>query len=203
VGAQIALSLALRVAAGVFVRAGVNASSADPGFPLSGGLVAEIDVGIAGFDETRGRVAYAAVLDRVRALPGVEAASGASIVPFGTSSIDREVTRGSTTMRATFTVVGADYFSALGLPIVAGREFVESESVPRPRSPSRSSISRWLDASFLTRTHWASSCSSRGAMRGPARSYGSSGSFRRCATTFSSRHRRTSMFRSAGTTAAR
>jgi predicted permease len=127
VGAQIALSMALLAAAGVFVRAGMNASSADPGFPLPGGLLAEIDVGIAGLDETRGRAAYAAVLEGVRAVPGVRAASAASLVPFGSVSIDQQVTRGSSTATPTFTVIGASYFAALGLPLVAGREFVESE----------------------------------------------------------------------------
>jgi putative ABC transport system permease protein len=127
VGTQIALSMALLVGAGVFVRAGINVSTADPGFPLPGGMLAEIDVGIAGFDDTRGRAAYAAVLDVIRAVPGVRAASGASMVPFGSVRIDRQVTRGSATMAATFTVIGADYFAALGLPLVAGREFVESE----------------------------------------------------------------------------
>ena len=129
VGGQIALSMALLVGAGVFIRAGINVSSADPGFPLPGGMLAEIDVGIAGLDETRGRAAYAAVLDGVRAVPGVRAASAASMVPFGSVRIDRQVTRGSAsaTATATFTVIGASYFAALGLPLAAGREFVESE----------------------------------------------------------------------------
>jgi predicted permease len=127
VGGQIALSLALLLAAGMFVRAGVTAATSDPGFPLEGGLMAGVDVGIAGLDETRGRAAYAAVLDSLRALPNVQTASVASMVPFGPTRIDRQVRRGAATTTATFTVIGAGYFSALGLPVLAGREFMESE----------------------------------------------------------------------------
>lgn len=127
IGGQIALSLALLLSAGVFVRAGLKAATSDPGFPLEDGLMAGVDVGIGGLDEAQGQAAYAAVLDAVRALPGVRAASVASMVPFGATRVDRQVTRGDTAARATFTVVGAGYFSTLALPLLAGREFTESE----------------------------------------------------------------------------
>jgi predicted permease len=127
VGAQVTLSLALLMAAGMFVRAAAAAAVSDPGFPLEGGVMAEIDAGITGFDESKGRAAFSAVIDRIRAIPNVRAASGASMVPFGTTSIDLQVTRGSATATATFTVTGAEYFSALGLPLVAGRGFTEAE----------------------------------------------------------------------------
>jgi predicted permease len=127
VGTQLALSLALLVSAGMFLRAATSAATTDPGFPLSGGLLAEIDVGLIGADERQGRAAYAGVLDAVRAIPTVRAASVASLVPFGTTRIDRLVTRGEMTTSATYTITGADYFSALDMPLVAGREFLESE----------------------------------------------------------------------------
>jgi predicted permease len=127
VGTQLALSLALLVSAGMFLRAATSAATTEPGFPLSGGLLAEIDVGLIGLDERQGRDAYAGVLDAVRALPTVRAASIASLVPLGNTRIDRPVMRGEMTTSATYTVTGADYFSALRLPLVAGREFLESE----------------------------------------------------------------------------
>ena len=42
VGGQVALSVALLISAGVFLRVSVTAASSDPGFPLSGGLLAEV-----------------------------------------------------------------------------------------------------------------------------------------------------------------
>ena len=52
---QIALSLALLTAAGLFMRGAVKAAVADPGFPLDGGVIANVDAGMAGYDETSGR----------------------------------------------------------------------------------------------------------------------------------------------------
>jgi predicted permease len=123
VGTQVALSLALLVAAGVFARASLNAGASDPGFPLEGGLLAELDPGVAGFDEAEARSAYARVLERVRALPNVRAASMASIVPFGLTSDDRRVRFERAVVSATYTVIGSDYFATLGLPMLSGREF--------------------------------------------------------------------------------
>jgi predicted permease len=123
VGTQVALSLALLISAGAFVRAGANAATREPGFPLAGGLLAAVDARLAGFDEAQGRAAYAAVLEGLRALPGVRAASAASIVPLGPSRDARLVRHNTATAEATFTVVGADYFAALGLPVLSGREF--------------------------------------------------------------------------------
>jgi len=135
VGTQVALSLALLVAAGAFVRAGANAASADPGFALEGGVLAEIDARLARLGEAQGRLAYRNVLERVRALPGVRAASAASIVPFGTSRDTRGVRSATQTFSATFTVIGAGYFATLGLPVLNGREFTgveEQEAAAEP-----------------------------------------------------------------------
>jgi predicted permease len=132
VGTQLALSLALLITAGMFLRAATRAVTTEPGFPLTGGLLAEIDLGLTGADEREGRNTYAKLLDGIRALPNVRAASAASIVPLGQIRIAHRVMYGEATTSATYTVIGADYFSALDLPIVAGREFLESEE----RDPS-------------------------------------------------------------------
>src|SRR5439155_13153198 len=80
---QLALSLALVAAGGLFVRAAINAASADPGFSLDRQLIVSIDPSLAGYDQTRSRNLVRAVLDRVRSTPGVQKASLASVVPFG------------------------------------------------------------------------------------------------------------------------
>ena len=58
---QIALSLTLLTTAGLFMRGAVKAAVADPGFPLDGGVIVNVDAGMAGYDEARGR-------ERARAL---------------------------------------------------------------------------------------------------------------------------------------
>lgn len=91
VTAQVALSLVLVTAAGLFIRGAARAGEADPGFRLDGEVVVELDPSLAGHTEVRARETYRALVERVRALPGVEAASLASIVPFGMFTIARGV----------------------------------------------------------------------------------------------------------------
>ncbi|MBQ01345.1 MAG: hypothetical protein CL477_11750 [Acidobacteria bacterium] len=54
---QVALSLVLLTAGGLFLRGAVAASSSDPGFAFERGLLLETDPGLAGYDEPRGRAA--------------------------------------------------------------------------------------------------------------------------------------------------
>ncbi|MBE3073058.1 MAG: ABC transporter permease, partial [Acidobacteria bacterium] len=90
---QIALSLALLTAAGLFARGAFKASRAEPGFSLDRSVLVSLDPSLAGFDETRGRELYRRLLERARALPGVQTASVASVVPFGDFTEGRRVRR--------------------------------------------------------------------------------------------------------------
>src|SRR5688572_21671494 len=131
---QIALSLLLLAAGGLFMMSAIRTAAADPGFRLEGGVIVEVNPGLAGYDEARGRQAHLALLDRLRALPGVEVSTIASgfaldgfaderdVVPAGTPFEERR--RG---VNATFTVVGRDYARVLGLPMLGGRDFTEAE----------------------------------------------------------------------------
>jgi len=89
--AQIALSLALLTAAGLFTRGAINAAHANPGFSLDNGILVETDASLAGYDEPQGRQVYLNLVERLRALPGVEGASFAYVVPFGLFSDGRQV----------------------------------------------------------------------------------------------------------------
>jgi predicted permease len=141
VTAQVALSLVLVTAAGLFVQGARRAAEADPGFRLDGGVVVELDPSLAGQDQARGRETYRALLDRARGLPGVEAASLASLVPFGMITYGRSVAPagqpidGEGVASAVYNAVGTDYFRALGLDILRGRDFtaVEEEAETGPR----------------------------------------------------------------------
>jgi putative ABC transport system permease protein len=127
VGGQIALSLALLVAAALFVRAGAAAAIADPGYTLQDGLLVQTDLDMIGASPSDGLRTYGALLDRLRELPGVHAATLASVVPFGSFRDGRMITHDSRLMFATYTVVGADYLETLGLKLRAGREFTRIE----------------------------------------------------------------------------
>jgi predicted permease len=141
---QIALSLALLTAAGLFMRGAIKAAAADPGFPLDGGVIANVDAGMAGYDETNGRGALRGILQGVRNTPGVRSASFASLVPFGDYNESQVLQKAGTPAaaagqpaegaHAVLTIVGADYFDTLRLPILRGRGFtsIEEESLNGP-----------------------------------------------------------------------
>jgi predicted permease len=134
---QIGLSLALLATGGLFVRGSLAAANSDPGFRLESGVLFELDPALAGYDTARSQQLYGTVLDRVRALPGVEASSLASTVPFGAFSDSSRVRKAGTPERddagkalgisAEHVRVGSDYFKSLGLTMLRGREFDLSE----------------------------------------------------------------------------
>ena len=67
------------------------------------------------------------MLERLRALPGVDHVTFASTVPFGDMTEGRDVHVGDRKASAIYVIVGADYFKTLGLPMLRGREFTAAE----------------------------------------------------------------------------
>jgi predicted permease len=136
---QIALSLLLVSCGGLFMMSVIRAVTADPGFRLDGGLLVEVDPGLAGYNEARGRQAHLALVDRLRAVPGVEAVTIGSRFPFTGFSDSRDVAPAgaadgrSRSVGAVFTVVGRDYARVLGLAQLSGRDFTDAELVPGSR----------------------------------------------------------------------
>jgi predicted permease len=144
---QIALSLMLLTAGGLFARGALRAASANPGFSYQQELLVSTDPSLVQYDEAHGRGTYRMVLERIRRLPGVEAVGMASSVPFGDihegQSVER-VTGGQTThVEATYRIVGADYFRSLNLSMIRGREFTASEE-DSPTAPATAVIDEWL-----------------------------------------------------------
>jgi putative ABC transport system permease protein len=129
---QLAMSLALVAAGGLFVRAAARAARADFGFPVEGELVVGLDPSLAGYDETRVRSTYRAVLARLRAMAGVEGVSFASTVPLGSMTEGKTVRRNDSDqgVHAIFVVVGSGYFETLRMPMLRGREFTAGEDEP-------------------------------------------------------------------------
>jgi predicted permease len=133
---QVALSLLLLASGGLFLMSALSAATADPGFRLDGGLLVEVDPSLAGYDEARGRQSHLALVDRLRAVPGVEAVTIGSRLPFASIGDSRMVAPAdaadarSRSVGAVFSVVGRDYARALGLPMLGGRDFSDAELAP-------------------------------------------------------------------------
>jgi predicted permease len=133
---QVALSLLLLASGGLFLMSARSASTADPGFRLDGGLLVEVDPGLAGYSEARGRRLHLALVERLRTAPGVEAVTIGSGFPFSGMSDSRDVAPfGITDTRpysdgAVFLAVGRDYARVLGLRMLGGRDFSDAELAP-------------------------------------------------------------------------
>jgi putative ABC transport system permease protein len=91
---QVALTLLILIAAGLMLRTVANLGLIDPGFDPSRVLVASVDLAPAGYEGPRAAQFYRDLLDRLRGLPGVEAASMASALPVmgGEFEVDLGVT---------------------------------------------------------------------------------------------------------------
>jgi predicted permease len=129
---QLALSLGLLAAGGLFARSAFKAASADPGFSYERAILASLDPSVAQMKEPRGREIYRTVLERTRRLPGVEAVALASTVPFGNFHEGRfveriGVPRDPNMNGPTYRVISADYFRSLGLSMIKGRDFTAAE----------------------------------------------------------------------------
>ena len=147
--AQIALSLGLLTAAGLFIRGALIAGSVTTGFKADDTILLEVDASLGGYDQTRSLQLYRAAIDRLAALPGVQSASIASIVPFGFMTINRPVQRAGVkpapnahpataaeglAFNVRWNSIGADYFVTMGLPLLRGRPFTQIEA-ETPDSP--------------------------------------------------------------------
>ncbi len=134
---QVALSLGLLTVAGLFTRSAVRAASANPGFHVDSGAVLDLDPGLIGYDEAKGRDFYDRLVSRIASIPGVEAVSVAGEVPFGDIIIGRDLRAASTDGKAPaapisghYNIIGPDYFKAVGQSLLRGRVFNISE-MPR------------------------------------------------------------------------
>jgi predicted lysophospholipase L1 biosynthesis ABC-type transport system permease subunit len=88
---QVALSLLLLASGGLFLMSALSAATADPGFLLDWGLLVEVHPGLAGYNEARGRQSQLALVDRLRTVPGVEAVTIGSGLPFSSMEDSRDV----------------------------------------------------------------------------------------------------------------
>jgi len=131
--AQIALSLALLVSSALFLRTLRNMSSADPGFRQDHILTASIALGIAGYSDKEADLIEHKLLDRVSALPGIKIAALSNWLPLSFNGRNADVYPEDYTpqLHESHEVRRADvtpgYFSLMGIPLTAGRDFTRDD----------------------------------------------------------------------------
>lgn len=135
---QVALSVVALSGAGLFLRSLRYAEGIDPGFETARLVTLSLDVKETGFSPAAGRAYYARVLDRVRNMPGVQAATLASDAPFiveraRSISVEGQETGTGPNAVALIDVVEPGYFQAVRIPLLRGRGFTDADSEDAPR----------------------------------------------------------------------
>ncbi len=132
---QVALSLVLLVGALLFVVTLRKLQSADTGMHTENVVVAEFDSRRSQIPDDRRAEFERQFLQRLAALPGVEAASPVAIVPMnGNGWNDTVVVDGKPSQTyPNINRVGPDFFKALGIPLLAGRTFSDEDGPGTPR----------------------------------------------------------------------
>jgi predicted permease len=134
---QVALSLLLLVGAGLFLRTLQHVLNLRTELAVRSVLAATVDLGPQSYDPERGLQFYAALHERLRRLPGVKAASSATVRPFsdmGVLSPGRPEGAGEgddVPLRSVTVTPG--FFQTLGIPLLDGRDF---EAADRPGAPA-------------------------------------------------------------------
>jgi putative ABC transport system permease protein len=136
IGAQAALCCVALAYAGLFLRSLQAAYSIDPGFATDQLAMVSFDVRSEGYDEHRGRALQEQLLARVRALPGVQSAELGENRLLGGFRMFRKITPKldivERDLQVGSSMVGPEYFSTAGIPLLEGRPFLPSD---RPGTP--------------------------------------------------------------------
>jgi predicted permease len=140
VAAQIAVTTVLLVTSGLLTRSLIAAQQIGVGFEPSRIAIVSTDFGLIGYNDARAERLYAQALDRIRALPGVEVAALAERTPLSINYnrtnifIDGRHQPGDLKGYVTdATRVSPEYFPALGVALVQGRNFIATDTPKAPR----------------------------------------------------------------------
>ena len=136
---QISLSFVLLAGAGLLLQSLQRIQNASPGFSTQNIVIAGVDLFSAGYDAKRARIFNDQLLDRVRALPGIESAAYARVMPFSYTNystapleVDGYQPAPDEQPTADYDEVEEGYFSTIGIPLISGREFVRTDDENAP-----------------------------------------------------------------------
>jgi putative ABC transport system permease protein len=133
--AETALALTLLVGAGLLIRSFIRLQRVDPGFNPRNVLTAVVTLPLAVYNDAQVRAFYTQFLERARTLPGAQSAAAVSSLPLAGFDTDnsfliegRPAPRPDQQPVAWVSSVSQDYFRAMGMRLVAGREFNERDN---------------------------------------------------------------------------
>ena len=150
--AQLALSLVVLTAGILFLRNLWQSNAISPGFDVRHTLRADVNLPPAAYQDVQRKRAYVdQSLRALAALPGVESAAAARIIPFTdntTFGSELKFTDTGRPVRVEFrwNAVSPDYFRAMSIPVVRGRTFLPDgrETAATPVVVNRTFVARYL-----------------------------------------------------------
>ena len=164
---QVALSFVLLIGAGLLVRSLVQLQRVETGFDAKGIIAAEVALPGTRYETRADNVRFWTLfLERVRSIPGVEAAGGTTLLPLRGGGDTYFYVEGrppatdADRMNATISSVTDEYFATMRIPVVAGRGFgaadrsdgpgvtVISDALARRLFPGQSALGRRLVVDF-------------------------------------------------------
>jgi predicted permease len=139
VAGQVALSLVLLIGAGLFARSLFKLKDVDPGFRTDNLLSFSVNPTLNGYSQQRAQEFFNRLEDSLKKLPGVRQLGSVEIAPLsGDNSVNTVTVEGfepkaGENMNPYTNWVGSGYFSAMGIPLVAGREFTRRDDAGAPK----------------------------------------------------------------------
>lgn len=138
--AQMSLSLVLLLCAGLVLRGLQRAQQIDPGFNPRQAVEVSFDLGLQQYDQERGREFQRQALERVRSLPGLQAAALTARVPLTSGEgggrgifIERDEPKDATQAPIALTTsISLDYFRTMETRLLQGRDFTAQDNAQSP-----------------------------------------------------------------------
>jgi predicted permease len=136
---QIAMSMALLVPAGLFAKSLLNVSRVELGLKSDHLITFSLSPNLNGYDAVRSRALFEQLEEKLRALPGVTHAVFAMVPLLAGDNWNSSVrVQGfeagpDTNTSASYNAVGVGFFTAMGIPLMQGREFTPADAGDAPK----------------------------------------------------------------------
>jgi predicted permease len=134
VAAQVALSFLLLFGAGLFVRSLQNLKGTETGVALDNLITFQLAPALSGYDNERATAFYRSLLDRLRAVPGIQGAGMATVAILAGDEWDNSMAvegytfKDGEDMQAFMNAVSPGYFATLKTPFLEGRDFRDGDA---------------------------------------------------------------------------
>jgi len=137
--AETAVGFVLLIGAGLLIHSFVNLLHVDPGFDPHNVLTFNFDLPGARYSSQQKAQFYHLLLDRLRNVPGVTSSAAVQPLPLSGNDFvlsfnnEEHPTSAADHPSSAFAIINRSYFRAMGIPLMQGREFAETDTADAPK----------------------------------------------------------------------